>query len=451
MKKKANAIWISIMAAAALTIAACSNSTTDETSSEDASSTASGATATSDGSKSSEKVTINFLNTHAGKYEALISAFEAEHPNIKVENQSVPFDELVSQIQARLSNGDDSLDVMAVDTPRVAGMVADGFLTDETDSLSAIQETFSSVGIDSVKVDDKVWAYPMWTSDNFLFYNKKVLEAAGVAIPGASDADRVTFEQVLADSKKIVESGAARYGFGIEQPDRYYALQPVAMGMGTGTGLTGDDNLTPALDTPEWQQFGEWYAATFEDGLSPRGIDSAGMTELLVGGDIGYLLANPVIFTELKERLGDDWGLSPHPYFEGKQIYTPTDSWAFGISAFSAHKDASRSFVQFMTMNPVGVAAASQQLRFPPVATTAMPEYLDSLKALAPEQTTTVGDLLEVDGSKYAVHRPVSIGFVQFENAINKAFSDIRNGSDVAKSLETAQSTLERQLGQLQK
>lgn len=447
MKKKANAIWISIIAAAALTIAACSNST--QTNSENSGSTTS--EASGEGADSTEQVTINFLNTHAGKYEALISAFESQNPNIKVENQSVPFDELVSQIQARLSNGDDSLDVIAVDTPRVAGMVADGFLTDETASLGSMQETFSSVGIDSVTVDDKVWAYPMWTSDNFLFYNKKVLESAGVAIPGSSDADRMTFEQVLADSKKIVESGAARYGFGIEQPDRYYALQPVAMGMGTGTGLTGDDNLTPALDTPEWQQFGEWYASTFEDGLSPRGIDSAGMTELLVGGDIGYLLANPVIFTELKERLGDDWGLSPHPYFEGKQIYTPTDSWAFGISAFSAHKEASRTFVQFMTMNPVGVAAASQQLRFPPVATTAMPEYLDSLKELAPDQTATVGDLLEVDGSKYAVHRPVSVGFVQFENAVNKAFSDIRNGSDVAKSLATAQSTLERQLGQLQK
>jgi ABC-type glycerol-3-phosphate transport system substrate-binding protein len=447
MKKKANAIWISIIAAAALTIAACSNST--ETNSENSGSTTSEVSNT--GADSAEQVTINFLNTHAGKYEALISAFESQNPNIKVENQSVPFDELVSQIQARLSNGDDSLDVIAVDTPRVAGMVADGFLTDETASLGSMQETFSSVGIDSVTVDDKVWAYPMWTSDNFLFYNKKVLESAGVAIPGSSDADRMTFEQVLADSKKIVESGTARYGFGIEQPDRYYALQPVAMGMGTGTGLTGDDNLTPALDTPEWQQFGEWYASTFEDGLSPRGIDSAGMTELLVGGDIGYLLANPVIFTELKERLGDDWGLSPHPYFEGKQIYTPTDSWAFGISAFSAHKEASRTFVQFMTMNPVGVAAASQQLRFPPVATTAMPEYLDSLKELAPDQTATVGDLLEVDGSKYAVHRPVSVGFVQFENAVNKAFSDIRNGSDVAKSLATAQSTLERQLGKLQK
>lgn len=447
--RKVKSIWIAVVAAAALTTAACSTSSSTDSTQGTTGSTSTEAAATGD-AESSEQVTINFLNTHAGKYEELIAAFESQHPNIKVENQSVPFDELVSQIQARLSNGDDSLDVMAVDTPRVAGMVADGFLTDETDSLSAMQETFSSVGLDSVTVDDKVWAYPMWTSDNFLFYNKKVLEAAGVSIPGATEADRMTFEQVLADSKKIVDSGAARYGFGIEQPDRYYALQPVAMGMGTGTGLTGDGNLTPELNTPEWKQFGDWYAATFEDGLSPRGIDSAGMTELLVAGDIGYLLANPVIFTELKERLGDDWGLSPHPHFEGKQVYTPTDSWAFGISAFSSQKEASRTFVQFMTMNPVGVAAASQQLRFPPVATTAMPEYLDSLKALAPEQTETVGDLLEIDGSKYAVHRPVSIGYVQFENAINKAFSDIRNGSDVQKSLDTAQSTLERQLSQLQ-
>lgn len=394
-------------------------------------------------------VTVNFLNPHAGKYDAVIELFEEQNPDITIKQQSVPYDELVSQTQARLAQGDTSVDVLAVDPPRIANMVDQDFLTDESDSLSMMEDEFSAVGLESTEIDGKPWAYPMWTSDNFLFYNKAVLAKAGIEAPGGTDADRLTFEEVLADSKQIVDSGAAQYGFGIEQPDRYYALQPIAAGMGAGSGLEGDDNLTAAVDTPEWEAFGKWYAELFSDGLSPQGIDTSGMPDLLMSGQVGFLLANPVILNDVKERLGDDWGIAPHPYFEGEDVVTPTDSWAFGISAFSTQKDASRKFVQFLTMNADGIATVTKDLPFPPVATAGVAAYEQYLTDLAPTQTADLPELLQVDGDENAVHRPVSKGYVQFETVMNKAFDDIRNGADVAETLAASQSELERQLSRL--
>jgi multiple sugar transport system substrate-binding protein len=394
-------------------------------------------------------VTVNFLNPHAGKYDAVIALFEEQNPEITIKQQSVPYDELVSQTQARLSQGDTSVDVLAVDPPRIANMVDQQFLTDESDSLSEMEDQFSAVGLESTEIDGKPWAYPMWTSDNFLFYNKAVLSKAGIETPGGTDADRLTFEEVLADSKQIVDSGAAKYGFGIEQPDRYYALQPIAAGMGAGSGLEGDDNLTPAVDTEEWEAFGTWYSKLFSDGLSPRGIDTSGMPDLLMSGQVGFLLANPVILNDVKARLGDDWGIAPHPYFEGEDVVTPTDSWAFGISAFSTQKDASRKFVQFLTMDPDGIATVTKDLPFPPVATAGVAAYEQYLMELAPAQTADLPELLKADGDESAVHRPVSKGYVQFETVMNKAFDDIRNGSDVHETFAAAQSELERQLGRL--
>jgi len=394
-------------------------------------------------------VTVNFLNPHAGKYDAVIALFEEQNPDITIKQQSVPYDELVSQTQARLSQRDTSVDVLAVDPPRIANMVDQDFLTDESDSLEKMEDEFSAVGLESTEVDGKPWAYPMWTSDNFLFYNKAVLAKAGIEAPGGTDADRLTFEEVLADSKQIVDSGAAKYGFGIEQPDRYYALQPIAAGMGAGSGLTGDDNLTAAVDTDEWEAFGEWYAKLFSDGLSPRGIDTSGMPDLLMSGQVGFLLANPVILNDVTTRLGDDWGIAPHPYFDGQDVVTPTDSWAFGISAFSTQKEASRKFVQFLTMNPEGIETVTKDLPFPPVATAGVAAYEQYLADLAPAQTADLPELLKVDGDESAVHRPVSKGYVQFETVMNKAFDDIRNGADVRETLASAQSELERQLGRL--
>ncbi|WP_440708976.1 ABC transporter substrate-binding protein [Herbiconiux sp. YIM B11900] len=393
-------------------------------------------------------VTINFLNPHTGKYDAVIAEFEEQHPDITIKQQSVPYDELVSQTQARLSRGDTSIDVLAADPPRIANMVSQDFLTDESDALPEMESAFSAVGLESVEIDGKPYAYPMWTSDNFLFYNKTVLDKAGVAIPGGTDADRLTFEQVLADSKQIVDSGAAPYGFGIEQPDRYYALQPIAMGLGAGSGLEGDGNLTPAVDTPEWNEFGTWYQNLFAEGLSPKGVDTSGMPDLLMSGQIGYLLANPVILNDVKERLGDEWGIAPHPYFAGRNVVTPTDSWAFGISAFSTQKDAARTFVQFLTMNEAGIATVTNDLPFPPVASVGTGAYEDYLAELAPTQTADLTELLAAD-EQFAVHRPVSSGYVQFETLMNKSFDDIRNGADVAETLESTQAELERQLSRL--
>lgn len=393
--------------------------------------------------------TVNFLNPHSGKYDALIAQFEDQNPGIKIEQQSVPYDELVSQVQARLSEQDDTIDVLAADPPRIANMVDQGFLTDESDALPEMQAAFTETGIESVSIDGVPYAYPMWTSDNFLFYNVDVLTRAGVPLPGATDADRLTFEQVVDYSRQIVESGAATYGFGIEQPDRYYALQPIAMGLGAGSGLEGEGNLTPAVATPEWQEFGQWYQDLFTEGLSPKGVDTSGMPDLLMSGEIGYLLANPVILNDVVDRLGDGWGVAPHPYFEGRDVVTPTDSWAFGISAFSKNQDAARTFVQFLTMNPEGIKTVTADLPFPPVATAGMSAYQDYLNDLAPEQTANLISVLEVDNAEHAVQRPQSIGFVQFETVMNKVFDDIRNGADVEEALTAAQADLERQLDRL--
>ena len=43
-----------------------------------------------------------------------------------------------------------------------------------------------------------------------------------------------------------------------------------------------------------------------------------------------------------------------------------------------------------------------------------------------------------------AVARPTSVGYVDFETVMNKAFADIRNGSSPAQRLQQAASELKR-------
>jgi multiple sugar transport system substrate-binding protein len=396
---------------------------------------------------SQASTTISFLNPHPGAYDELIADFEKQNPTIRVEQQSVPFDQMVSQTQARLASKDRSIDVVSVDPPRLAGMVAQGFLTDESAALPRLKTSASAVGVDSVVVGGHLRAYPLWTSDAFLFYNRDALVKAGVPFPGPRDADRLTWEQVLGEARRVLNAGEVRYGLGIEQIDRYYALQPILMSMGASSGLEGPDNLTVSVNTAEWKQFGRWYSDLHVQGLAPRGVDPEQMPDLFISGQLAFYLTGPATITQIaSSKLAGHWGIAPMPHFAGKPIVTPTDSWAVGISAFSKKQDAARQFVQFMTLRADGVIAASQTMNWPPVNTAAMSSYLNYLHQIAPAETSHLGELLETDLQRYAQHRPKSVGYVQFETTMNKAFADLRNGLDVDSVLDGAQSALTRQL-----
>ncbi|GAA1488139.1 ABC transporter substrate-binding protein [Brachybacterium sacelli] len=391
--------------------------------------------------------TLTFLNAHSGAYDNVVEAFEDAHPGVRIELQSVPFEQLVEQIQARLASGDSSIDVMSVDPPRLAGMVEQGFLTDESAHVDAMRENASDVGINSITAQDRQWAYPLWTSDNFLFYHRGVLEAAGVDLPGRSSEDRLTWEQVLDVARAMIDGGQTRYGLAMDQVNRYYAVQPMIESFGASPGLVGEDSLSPAVDAPEWIAFGQWYADLFASGVMPRGVDPAQMVDLFRSGQSAFLLGGASGIGELAEGdFASAWDMAPHPYFEDGPIVTPTDSWAIGISSFSTKQDLAREFVQFATLDPEGARLSSSILSLPPVNPTAFEFYVEDLTALAPHQTKGFAELFRTDSDEYARHRPTSVGYVQFENTMNDAFTDLSTGADVTRVLTDAQQTLERQL-----
>jgi len=398
-----------------------------------------------------EPVTLTYIHPHAGAYTDAIEMFEASHPGVTIEEQAIPFNEMITQVQARLGSGDDSLDLIAVDPPRLGNMVLQKFL-DPVDDSGATAEKVSKVGLDSVTWEGQQYAYPIWTSVNFLFYNKAALDKAGIEYPSDDPADRMTWEEVVADATAVQDAGGADYGLGIEQIDRYYALQPLLMSMGADPGLGGDDDIEVDVTGDKWVEFGNWYAQIHESGLAPRGIDASQMPDTFGAGQVAYFLAAPLRITVFQESsVADGWGIAPHPYFEGGDVVTPTDSWAIGVSAYSKHKELAHEFAQFMTLDLEGMTSVSANLNLPPVNQEAYPVYLERMVALVPDALGNMEAIITDDSENYAAHRPSSVGYVEFETAMNKAFSDIRNGTDVVTTLQSTQDNLERQLAKYAK
>jgi multiple sugar transport system substrate-binding protein len=388
-----------------------------------------------------ETVTLTFLNSQPDHtFDAAIAEFQTANPGIVIQPQQVPYAQLNAQIQARLGSKDPSLDVFAVDEPRVPTYAARGYLAD----LSAYRDaTLAAAGPGALRAttwNGKLWTFPLWTTTQFLYYNVELLKKAGLQPPSADPAKRMTWERLLDQARKAQTAGA-KWGFAFDQPDRYYEFQPLYESVGAGPGLTGPDMLTPAITSPAWVKVTEWFRDIYASGLAPRGIPYEQMADLFASGQIAYMVGGPWQAAVIV-RAHLPFGLAPEPYFANGKPVTPTDSWALGISPYSQHRDAAVKFTSFLTLDAHGSQLAASKVPQIPANLAAAQAYLKVQSASGGEWTAAFADLVTYELAHTAVSRPRSKGYVQFEEIMNKMYSDIRNGAEVAPALKRADAQL---------
>jgi len=419
------------LAIAALALSSCSGADAGTSGSEDAGGT------------------VRFLGPEDPQvFAPVIAAFEKGHPDITVEYTQVPFDQYATTLQQRLSAKDDTIDVFAVDQPNLAQIAAQGFLEDLSDLKDEAKEATSAAQYDINIYDDKMYALSIWNSTQMLFYNKDLLAAAGIEAPAIDPAARWTWEQV-AEAGRAAQAAGAESGLLLEQVEAYYQLQPLIESAGGGSGISGDEMLDVDVTDAGWNKALSWYADTFASGLSPRGVGGFQTSAVFTDQKVAFFVGGPWDVGGFAANADFDWGIAPHPYFEGGSEVTPTGSWSWGINTASKNKAAAREFLEFAALDSAGSLATTEATTIIPANTEAAATYLPTLESLAGDHGTGVADLITSEIENTAVARPVSVGYVQFESLINKAFGDIRNGADAAERLDQAQSQIEDAWSQL--
>lgn len=395
------------------------------------------------------QTTIDFLSAQNDDvFAPVIEAFEAANPDYRVVHQSVPFNDLNTAVETRIGSGDSSIDVYAADTPRVPAFATKGYLSNLDDEAEAIEAAVPNpVEIDLVSHDGSIFAYPMWTSSQLLYFNRALLDAADIAYPDPSPENRLTWEQLIADAEAAQAAGAT-WGFMFQQVDRYYQLQPLFESAGAGSGLTGDELLEPALTGEKWIETARWYGDLFESGLAPRGVTPAQTDDLFERGELAYFVGGPWALNRFNQVEGLDYGVAPMPYFEGGEPVTPTGAWALGINPHAADLEGARKFAAFATLTAEGSYLTTVNFALMPTNAEGFERYQGQLA----EMTDKVGPVLDImvyEMANTAVVRPRSVGYVAFETEMNQAFGDIRNGADAAEVLEQTENRLARLLARL--
>lgn len=378
----------------------------------------------------------------------VIQAFEEKNPNIKIKYEGYPFRQLFETLEVKMGAKSTDVDLLDVDVPLVASYSVKGYLSPLDDLLG---EEAKSKWIDSAveagSYQGQLMAPPLNTSSQILYYNKEIFEEKGVAPPPNDVDNRWTWEQIVEAAHKLTydNNGDGQtdvFGLSFDQISRPYQMLPLPQSLGadqfdeSGIVSTGHTNSEKSVEAAQfyYDLFNTWK-------VSPK-IPVEQSSEYFSNGKIAMFISGPWEVDNLKDS-DIDYGFAPHPYFEGGEAVTPTGSWHIGISQYSKKKEAAAKFIEFIT---VGEGA---NIWFEERGN--LPAHLDILKEIQESQDyaefpNNVNRLAAYEAENTAVPRPITPGYLEWESLVNKAYEDIKNGSDPKEALDTAAKQIDRQL-----
>lgn len=385
---------------------------------------------------------VGIIDPEAGGMNDVVAAFQQEHPTIKINYQFVPFDDLNSVLDSRITQKTGDPDVFWVDQPRVAALATRGYLEDLSGPFKDLTGPLQPVTVEASSFGGKLYSLPIANSTQLLFYNKDLLDAAGVKPPSTEDSARITWQQLKQDAETVQQKGGARYGLLLGQPDRYYQLEPLPYSAGGGIGASGDGNLTPEVTNDGWVQSMTYYRSLYADKVTPKGLPAEQTDATFLAGKTAYMVQGNWMIGKLADSKLN-WGAALHPVWEGGEAATPTGSWSVGINPFSKNKEAAAIFMRWLAIDGESGYAKHRAYAELPANTAGLQAYLKSDMFTDSEGGKQAAAVVAYETENTAVGRVPTAGYIEFEDIMGRAFSDIANGADPQQALESAQSQLE--------
>ena len=161
---------------------------------------------------SGDKIDINVIAAEYGQntkqwWADFQNEFNAANENINLVVEVVSWNDIYTVVNTRLG-GNAAPDILNIDV--FADYQADGLLLPAQDYVS--EETYAKLYpafLDQSVVDGTVWAIPDLASARAMYYNKDILDQAGVDVP-------TTWEELTAACKAIKEKCPDVYPWGID-------------------------------------------------------------------------------------------------------------------------------------------------------------------------------------------------------------------------------------------
>ncbi len=371
--------------------------------------------------------------TLSGKaLKGMIAEFEKQNPTIKVELQTIGYDDYFTQLQSKVVGGN-AADVFELNYENFVAYASEGALLDIT-SLLGDTSGFNETAFNAFNYQGIQYGVPNSFSNVVLFYNKALFDKAGIAYP----TDAWTWKDIEVASEKIMKLGDNIWGF--YRPFSFHEFYKGAAQNG-GSLMSSDreaftvnkaENIEAASHMVGWQN---------DSKIMPTDADMAGMGDwdLFKSGRLGMIVTGIWAFADFTANCPFEWDITIEPGNVQKATHFFSNSYV--VSATSKHPAESAKLAAFLAGSKEATklrVEASWEL--PPVT---YPEIIESyLSITPPENRKAVFASLD-----YLVTPPVSIQQAEMTAIIQSHLDMILSGKQSAKTaLDACQKELEAKI-----
>ncbi|MFD0049616.1 ABC transporter substrate-binding protein [Actinomycetes bacterium NPDC127524] len=290
-----------------------------------------------------KKVTITLAGWGSSPEEtklldSVLKDFETAHPNIHIKHEVIQ-DQYMDVMKTRLIGGQGP-DVFYLDASEAPGLIDTGVLEplNKYEDKKFDEGDFEKPLLKAFQKDGKTYGFPKGYSTLALFYNKKMLNDAGVEVPK-------TWEELQAASKKLTK-GKEVYGFG-QNPE---LARTYFIGESNG-GKVIKDNKANFSDPKVVSAFQPYIDQHLKDksAAQPSEVGAGWTGEMFGQGKAAMVLEGNWTIPYLQSTFKDlDYGTAEVPTINGKKG-TMAYTVSYVMNAASEKKKASWELISYLT------------------------------------------------------------------------------------------------------
>lgn len=381
-----------------------------------------------------EIVTITYcnFNSSGGNEETLdkmVDAFEQENPNIKVDVETIGYDDYFTQMQTRVAGGT-APDCYELNIENFAAYANKGMLAEISGDFSGLNPT----ALNAFNVNGKQYGLPESFSNVVLIYNKDLFDQAGVAYP----TDDWTQDDVQSAAEAIRALDENIYG--IWQPISYNEFFKVAAQF--GGSLLNEDKTAFTINSPENLKAAESLIGRVVDSnVQPNAVQQGGMGDwdMFMSGRLGMIPTGIWAFQTFTENCDFGWDIVVEP--GSTQKATHFFSNCVVMNPKTEHAEAVETWLTWLTSS-----SASAEIRLEAGWDLPALKDLDALSSYLeitpPENREAVFKSLD-----YLVMPPVIEDYALMGDIITQKLTAAADGTiTVQEALDGAQAECEAQI-----
>lgn len=280
--------------------------------------------------------------------QTMLDDFNEENPNITLDIEMLPFDQMREKIISSSLAPESVYDLIIVDNPWMYDLASEGHLEPLNDFIDNSgdeydYEDFAEPLRGIAEIEDEIYAVPFYNYALGLIYREDLFEEEGLTPPESND-----------ELQKIAESLATDDMSGIAmQPQRGYKIfEEWTNWLFAEGGEIQDESGEIALDSPEARTALTKYIETFESS-APKDSINWGFDEALRSVSSGQA-ATMMSYNWMLPTLNDPEGAADDLAGKFELAEVPggnpvLGAWYWAIPSNTENKDAAWEFVHWVT------------------------------------------------------------------------------------------------------